>query len=81
MFEYIAYCRVNINDTVCKNVRLSVCVTCNILEGQNILCVFRCIIILFVMFLIRRADEKVRTMAFSAFCLKALLKGLSLSAT
>ena len=81
MFEYLGYCGVNINDTVCKDVRISVCVTCNILEGQNILYVFRCSIILIVMFLIKRADKKVRTMAFSAFHLKALLKGLSLSAT
>ena len=58
MFKYIGYCSVNINDTVRKNVRLSLCVT-HILEGQNILYVFRCNIILVIMFLIKRADKKV----------------------
>ena len=81
MFEYLGYCGVNINDTVCKNVRLSMYVTYNILEGQNILYVFRCSIILVAMFLIKWADKKVWTMVFSTFHLKALLKALSLSST
>ena len=81
MFEYLGYCGVQYTVSVCNNVRLSMYVTYKILEGQNVLYVFRCSITLFIMFLIKRADKKVRTMAFSAFHLKALFKALCLRST